>query len=494
MVAHHQLLAELNQKRVSLQRLHQAPADLQQALDRSILTREDRCAPIPDIEPIFGPYRMPGTSSIGLRKDFPQLFQDTLDSCLESYDDWVNRVLIDLIDALTRKRVLPVSLASSDRFRQKTVRIARGLLELRDPEGTPLRNRIPQQIYEDVFVNMLKMVWGSDLFPDAPHLYREFNVVCHRVALALLNRLDTIGCLTPDDRSLTKLIHVAVLSGYVGINLKSSASAASTLLNCEEVPLQEAWIADMESAQAVSEKEIQSVNDRLLALSSGSGEKFGLDSVAAYFEEVVDAREPVLLVFFSDDYMESMIDFKRMEVMLQRNPKLDILLVPRNGRYGNDLAAADLENVLSEPAYDRLKTLQKKGRFHVSASGPMAGCIDPRFVSAALIREMMTLSRDRKLILETKGCRNFEMLQGGITVPWYTSFNCNRALSIRTVGIDFEPVFLRIPPGFRAYDGFCDPVIGNTPSGRSKNVRFARLTTKILYESPAAARLPGIEL
>ena len=50
-------------------------------------------APPGDIEYFFGPDRMPGTSSIGERKRFPELFQDTPEDKIETYDHWLDRTL-----------------------------------------------------------------------------------------------------------------------------------------------------------------------------------------------------------------------------------------------------------------------------------------------------------------------------------------------------------------------------------------------------------------
>jgi len=47
--------------------------------------------------------------------------------------------------------------------------------------------------------------------------------------------------------------------------------------------------------------------------------------------------------------------------------------------------------------------------------------------------------------------------------------------------VDGPPVFLRIPPGLNAYDGFCRPKIGYSPSYPNAGVRFARMTTRDLY-------------
>jgi hypothetical protein len=72
-------------------------------------------------------------------------------------------------------------------------------------------------------------------------------------------------------------------------------------------------------------------------------------------------------------------------------------------------------------------------------------------------------------------------LHGTLQIPWYAGFKCNRALSIRTVGVDGPPVFVRIPPGLLAYDGFTQAAIGTSPSYPSARVRFARMTTRQLY-------------
>ena len=49
------------------------------------------------------------------------------------------------------------------------------------------------------------------------------------------------------------------------------------------------------------------------------------------------------------------------------------------------------------------------------------------------------------------------------------------------MGVDGPPVFLRIPPGLNAYDGFTRPRIGPSLSYPSTGVRFARQTTRDLY-------------
>lgn len=465
----------------SPKRLKASSPLLQSGLVDRLLSKEKKAASRKGIERFFGPYRLPGTSSIGLRRLCPELFQDTIHDTIEPYDQWLERTVNTIILRMASHHPAGSGLNVSARFREELVEKVSLILDFKDKNGTLLCNLIPQQMYEDVFVRMLTMMIEKKTTVDEPYLYEMFNRMCHRLAMSLLSCLETNGILHPEDSCIRPLIYISVLSGYVGINLKSSASAASTLLNRELLPIEEGWIKDMTSVQAVPERELDTMSRRMLSMSRMSGGAFGIDSLDIYFKEVIQAVDPTLLVFFSDDYLESIIDLKRFEIMMARNPRLSVLFVPRNGRYGNDFAREDIPVILSEPGFEKLALLHRQGRFVVCPDGPMAGCIDVRYVSETLIRQIDMLSQQKTLVFETKGCRNFEMIQGQLSAPWYTSFNCNRALSIRTVGIDMEPVFLRIPSGMKAYDGFTSPREGRTPSGRIDGIKFARMTTRNLY-------------
>lgn len=474
---------EFEQKVVSASLLADASWKFQASLSGFLLSTECAPASIERIESIFGTTRLPGTLPIGRRIEDPALFQDTLDSDMETYDAWLFRNIESLCNTMRLYRAVPFGNDERSMSIEDICEKIAVMLAFQSPYGSRLDAAIPVQMYEDIFIRMISMIVVGKTNPEQPFLYRELNAIGHRIACALLYQMENRKNFSTSDQKLQRLIHAAVLSGYVGINLKTSASAASTLLNRELIPIEPSWISSMKRVFLIPDSGIQKVVDRMLETSKSMGYRYGIDSLSEYWNEVVDTREDTLLVFFSDDYIESLIDMKRFEIMLDRNPNLHVLFVPRNGRYGNDFAVKDAFQAMDDPLFYKTKAFRRQGRFTISLGGPMAGCIDPRFISERLVEEIGFLSRDRQVILETKGCRNFEMLRGQLLFPWYTSFNCNRALSIRTVGIDIDPVFLRIPPGENAYDGFDDPVIGDTPSGQTRNVRFARSTTIKLYEA-----------
>jgi hypothetical protein len=460
------------------------PLQQQYALSRRILYREPNPALPDDLVRYFGPRRFPGTASIGYRQTHPEIFQDTLDAPLETFDDWLERTALRTANAVIKAEAgcrhhTPATTTSIP----KLVEQVAGFLALKTAEGSTLADAIPQQVYEDTFVRIISHIRHPDGCGPEPHMYREFNALCHRIGLALLDGLGKGGAHGIKARDIARLIHLSVLSGHVGINLKSSASAASFLLNRDLIPLPSQWIKTTVAVRNVTATDLWNVVRRVLDIAGRPEGWFGLESLNDYHAEVVDADEPTLLVFFCDDYLESLIDLKRFEIMLLRNPNLTVLFIPRAGRYGNDLAHADLNTILQEPAFEGIHELLQSERLQLSAHGPRAGCIDPRDVSRMLIRHIDSLGSDRRVIFETKGCRNFEMLHGRLPVAWYASFNCNRALSIRTVGMDGPPVFLRIPPGLDAYDGFRRPRIGPSPSYPNTGVRFARMTTSDLLSA-----------
>jgi hypothetical protein len=428
----------------------------------------------------LGPPRFPGTTSIGHRLTHPEIFQDTLGCEIESYQQWVLRSVEATVSAvLASTEGFPADRNLENQNGKRIVEQVLQILDFETHDGKVFADAIPQQMYEDVFLRIINYVLHPGGGGKAPHLYRNFNALSHRLGLTLIRALSEGTQLDDIDR----LIRVSVLAGHIGINLKSSASAASLLLNRDILPLNADWIATSSAVKRVSASDQSRVIARLLEIVDGPDGSFGLSSINDYFREVVDASEPTLIAFFADDYLESILDLKRCEVLLSRNPNLIILFIPRAGRFGNDLSYRDAEEILMSPEFDLLRYIRRTGRFHLSAHGPLAGCVDPRDVSRNLICELDTLGGDCKVIFETKGCRNFEMLRGGLPFPWYCSFNCNRALSIRTVQVDGPPVFLRIPPWLDAYARFAVPKIGRSPSYPNQAVRFAGMTTRDLFSA-----------
>lgn len=473
-----EFISEFRYRNTSVELLRASPDAFQSELVHVLLTKEKNPANRKDVEKYFGPSSLPGTSSIGLRKEKPEIFQDTINVRMECYEHWLQRIVENMLVRLLKNPAfssLPDGQTPSDII-QKML----SMLDFKSVQGTAFRDLIPQQTYEDSLMHILLSMLNNTFEYNQPDNYKEFNAICHKIGLDVLAILEDRNLLSTEDIHIQSLLHMAVLSGYVGVNLKTTASAASTLLNRDLIPIDSKWIEDPAAVAAVSRKDIRHISELLINTSTGYQLNYGIDCTSDYNQEVVRTRIPTLIIFFTDDYLETILDLKRFELLMSRNSNITVLVIPRNGRYGNDFAYEDIDGITEETIFQGIKKLHAQNRFVFSPHGPRGGCIDPRFFSTGLIAEIQTLTKGKKIILETKGCRNFEMLKGQIPMPWYASFNCNRALSIRTVGIDIDPVFLRIPPGLNAYDGFERPVIGETPSKLTKGVKFAGMTTNNL--------------
>lgn len=181
-------------------------------------------APKHNIARYFGPHRLPGTSSIGLRKTHPELFQDTLDSPFETYPDWVDRTVHKI---LTPMNGTGFPSQPDDDAQGRIVRKTMELLEAPNADGTPLHDETPQQIYEDVFIRLVALAAGPAPTPPETHPYAAFNALCHRIGLRLIDRMADRSIIGGERPDIPALIRAAVLPGHVGINLKSTASAGA---------------------------------------------------------------------------------------------------------------------------------------------------------------------------------------------------------------------------------------------------------------------------
>ncbi len=430
-----------------------------------------------DIAVFFPEASSPGTNFLSERKRNPGLFSDGLD-----YDTWVRK------QSLSSFKELHETGAVDEAEPEAIAKKIADIFEQKLPWGKSLCEETPQQIYQDIFNRTILHLSGK--IDHQAHLYKEFNHVCHLAAINLIRELDdenSVNHIRKEGQvDIYRLVQLAVLSGYTGINLKSSASAASNIFNVNDIPVDKKLL-EMSGSMTAEHPEIKRIIRQLLEVSKRPNRQLELSGLPQYMSEVAFSKKPVLLVFWPDDYFESLIDLKRFELLLEGNHHLTVLFVPRFGRYGNDLAFEDMEQVLREPEFSGIKRFIGE-RFFISGNGPRCGCIDPRFISAGLISEIRRLGERRKIVFETKGCRNFEMVKGCLKVPWYPSFNVNRELSVRTLGISGPPVFLRIPPGLPAFDGFTNPKIQRIDGYDGGDVMLANFTTIDLFRLTRTAQ------
>ncbi len=157
------------------------------------------------------------------------------------------------------------------------------------------------------------------------------------------------------------------------------------------------------------------------------------------------------MVYFTDDYIETIFDLKCLERQLEHNEYLTIHLVPRAHYYGNDASYEDIMELMCEEVFSKLGRFYETRRFTVCREGPHMGT----FYKETISREVAELFRNSDVVV-VKGSRPYETMQG-IRKPAYFSMAVCREFCESITGVDERsgaPVFIRQDPGVASFTDF----------------------------------------
>jgi hypothetical protein len=377
---------------------------------------------------IFDDNYEPGTFTLGERETAPDYLSVT---DKESYADWVLREVAE--DA---ERLIPLLAdacpwivppgVSSEELARETLE----LLACRFGTSRELKDDTYQQEYSDVFRRaVLARLTGYPRLPFTE--YDRLNSKLLNLGLAIASKCD--------DLELSVLMMVSVACGLVGLNHKRSAAAASPLHSNRIIPI------DLEGPpRDIAESVFTELLDRVR-------DGWAIDCEGKFLSLLGGGTGQFRLVFFTDDYLETIIDMKLIEKLLTHFPALHVRVVPRANRVGNDASSCDLRLLLQMPSFGLLKDFETRGRFAVEAMGPLSGNVNGRYLSRPVVCHLR--GADAVVV---KGARSFESLQG-MKKNVFFSFAVCRSLSESVTGIDAETgalVLIHQPPGDTSFAGF----------------------------------------
>src|SRR5262249_44463748 len=157
------------------------------------------------------------------------------------------------------------------------------------------------------------------------------------------------------------LMIYSILAGAIGLDLKCSHCAASTL-----------------SPQNNASCDGNSDNSRIEDVWSWLNKSYdpsvidsGLFEWERYASMILTRR--CVLAFFPDDLGETLFDLFRIQAELAFNPELKVMFIPRNGIFHNDFAISDVDSWLSESCFSSLRRCIDCNRFVICANGPRNG-------------------------------------------------------------------------------------------------------------------------
>lgn len=360
-----------------------------------------------DYRRIFPPWHRNGTFTIGERQgEAPFIMGETL-----SFEGWVKQAVADEIGRIKRAGLIPPGVTPEQLSATPDV-----VLEALAYEGSNgrLSDLIPNQTYIDYFTRIISLFWTGS--PETTfYVDRQYNEIGKELALGIISDKQYQATVSLH----TRMIH-AVFAGIMGLDLKSSHCAASVIDTTNIIPFLSEPGTSRESRIRNALKNIcQKYN-------------FGYLDFLFHWEQY---RQKVLkgnclLAHFPDDLTETVFDLDSLQAQMRFNPLLQVVLLPRSGRFGNDASFEDVDELIDEHViFTDLKRFRDEGRLVVSDKGPKGGSVEAPNLSQESIEWMLKADA-----LYFKGARTFELLGTGINRPTFFAQTVVREFSESIVG------------------------------------------------------------
>ena len=369
----------------------------------------------------------PGTFTLYDRKVNPTFLADYE----RNFDLWLRNVIENELKALHVAGIIsyPVS-----EYTIKNVFVqTRKILEYKLKSNS--NKRVSELIYNQEYCDIIHrmVLWLLTGQPDKEvHLFQEFNKLGFNIAQGILRDIPNL--------ELIDLMKWSIASGSIGLDMKGEDAAASRL-SSSGIKLAENSDQELITRIKISECKLKDIASR----------KFAIDFWPEFEDEVVNTKKSKKIVWFTDDYIETMFDLKFIEKMLMQNDNLSVYIVPRAGRFVNDAAFEDIVAFLRDPLFGHLQNLKEKGRIQLSNDGPKASCVNGKKLSAEVLK-LLKVS-DFSLF---KGARTYEMMQGFKKTAYFSFVVC-REFSEVVTGLDARQlplVLIRQSAGEYSFQNF----------------------------------------
>jgi len=366
----------------------------------------------------------------------------TLDESEADFDRWCDSFIMDQLHRIAENEeiifanineILPIIKANVLYFLEFKI------------EGVNIKNKI----WNQEFVDVLRNIISFSLFGD-PNVnlktHKRFNDLARKIIPGTIKNME-IGKL-----NITSILKVSIASGLSGLDLKGSPSASSTFSH-PGIPMKEYLGKPLGTS-------INIYYRKLIDRANSPTPIFHWKC----FQEALTAKKGIItIVWFTDDFLETYFDILFLQKLLSIYKNVNIVVIPKNGTFGNDASWLDIENMLCLDIYKPVGIYLKTGRLSICKNGPRMGAVNLKKLSKAAI----SLIENSDFVV-IKGCRAHELVQGGLNKPSFTMFVVCREMSERITGYDARKspiVFLYLSPGEYAFYGL-----------KSKNIRTKKFS------------------
>jgi hypothetical protein len=342
------------------------------------------------------------------------------------FDQWLGLLVQRKLEALLQEGFIRLeALQGAADFCVDQVRLLLAISVGDEPVASILLNQELPFVIDRVLAFCL---FGDPSFEIYTH--RAFNAFARRVVPHIIQHRLWRKDICPE-----KLLLYSIASGLIGIDMKRSSPPLTDFIPFK--PLLN------ESIESVGEF----IWDKLNAFASRG---FSFECWNAFSDQVLG--QECNLVWFFDDYIESLFDLIFIQELMFMNQRLRVTLVPKNGRFDNDAAYGDITAFLLLPPFKELRKQVGRERLKISRHGPRMGTANLKKLSPELAQELQQCD-----CLFIKGSGIQEMFQGGIQKLCYTAYVLAREFNESESGFDARLgplLFFQTEPGEYAFWGF----------------------------------------
>lgn len=343
------------------------------------------------------------------------------------FNDWILRKFDSEIeqfyeDPFLRERIENLG-------RNTLLQYCRSILDFRLSKNRSFMEIISNQEYSDYFRRIIVFLLTGNPFYIF-HSHKSFNQMGREIAPKILSMTA--------EYTLRDRLFQSIATGMMGMDIKERRSSTAPI--------------SLNSSLDLVGSTITQLTERL-AKDISSSEKIGIDCFEEYEREVIYG-ENLQIVWFTDDYIETIFEMKFIEEQMTVNKTLSFTLVPRFDSYANDASYCDVIDMLELEELSALKQYYQQGRFGVCRDGMDISTVDFLRMSAELYKIMRPAD-----ICVLSGARAYEMGQGLNKVAYYTGIAVCKSYTESITGFSRDSgklIFLRQDAGEHSFESFRD--------------------------------------
>lgn len=335
------------------------------------------------------------------------------------FELWARMTTQQDINIITYEQTLPKQLYGNPEHTPEVVATA---LQYTSSQGR-LCDIIPNQNY----IDYIRRAIGLYLAHNPDQLFyteKSYNDVIVMIAMSIILRdLQEKSGSRPTEGRLKKLMVYSILAGVIGLDMKCSHCATS------EINRENGSFCGGKSDEATT----VTIGDWLKTKISNNTlfcpELFVWDK----YRDLVLSR-PCTEVFFPDDLGETLFDMFRIQEEMTYNNQLNVIIVPRSGRYHNDAAFEDMKWILQKPCFSELARFLDHGRLIINDKGPRGGALE----GPKLSQDIVDVLLEKADVVFIKGSRSYELIATGMRIPTFAAQTVSREFSESVIGADAQ--------------------------------------------------------